>query len=113
VAGLASPALAALGWAVEPGDASAARRRDAAAAERARLAAALAGTPFSFADGVGHLVWLRSSAHDGRAVAAHLAARRIAVLAGAAWGDEAHVRSGLRDAAACERLVAALSELGS
>jgi histidinol-phosphate aminotransferase len=110
--GLASPAQAALAWAVEHGDAWAARRRAHAAAERERLAAALAGTPFSFDAGHGHLVWLRSSVCDGRTIAGHLAGRRIAVLAGAAWGDEAHVRITLRDGAACERLVAALLELG-
>jgi histidinol-phosphate aminotransferase len=111
VDGLAAPAQAALAWAVEHGEAAAARRRAAAAAERDRLAAALAGTPFSFPSGHGHLVWLRSSAHDGRTVAGHLAARRIAVMAGAAWGDEAHVRVALRDAVATKRLVAALGEL--
>jgi histidinol-phosphate aminotransferase len=113
VEGLAAPAQAALTWAVEHGDAAAGRRRAHAAAERERLAGALAGTPFSFPAGHGHLVWLRSSAHDGRTIAGHLAARRIAVLAGTAWGDESHVRVALRDAAATERLVAALGELGS
>jgi histidinol-phosphate aminotransferase len=44
-------------------------------------------------------------------VAAHLASRRISVLPGEAWGDQAHVRITLRDAPATERLVAALREL--
>lgn len=56
-------------------------------------------------------MWLGSSRHDGRTIAGHLASRRIAVLPGAAWGDEAHVRIALRDAPATERLVAALREL--
>jgi histidinol-phosphate aminotransferase len=112
VHGLATPAQAALAWAVESGEASAGPRREHAAAERERLAAALAGTSFSFPAGHGHLVWLRSSRHDGRAIAGHLASRRIAVLAGMAWGDEAHVRIALRDARATERLVEALRELG-
>jgi histidinol-phosphate aminotransferase len=109
--GLAAPAQAALAWAVEDGDAAVARRRAQAAAERERLADALARTPFSFPAGHGHLIWLRSDAHDGRTIAGHLAGRRIAVLAGAAWGDEAHVRLSLRDRATTERLVAALGEL--
>ena len=40
-----------------------------------------------------------------------LAARRIYVAPGTAWGDEHHVRITLRDAAATDRLVAALREL--
>jgi histidinol-phosphate/aromatic aminotransferase/cobyric acid decarboxylase-like protein len=111
VDGLASPALAALTWAVSAGDAAVARRREQARAERERLADALRATPFSFPAGVGHLVWLGSERHDGRTIAGHLAARRIAVMPGAAWGDEARVRIALRDAAATERLAAALAEL--
>jgi histidinol-phosphate/aromatic aminotransferase/cobyric acid decarboxylase-like protein len=108
---LASPALAALTWAVGSGDAAVARRRAQAAAERDRLARALEATPLSFPAGHGHLVWLGSERHDGRTIAGHLAARRIAVLPGAAWGDEARVRIALRDAAATDRLASALLEL--
>jgi histidinol-phosphate/aromatic aminotransferase/cobyric acid decarboxylase-like protein len=109
--GIAAPAQAALAWAVESGGQAVARRRAAAAAERDRLARSLDGGPFSFPAGVGPLVWLRSRDHDGRAIATHLAARRISVMPGAAWGDDAHVRLTLRDAPATERLVAALREL--
>ena len=59
----------------------------------------------------GHLLWLSSSEHDGRAIAAHLAGRRIYVTPGAAWGDDRHVRVALRDSAATDRLVSALREL--
>jgi histidinol-phosphate/aromatic aminotransferase/cobyric acid decarboxylase-like protein len=111
VHGLASPALAALHWAVESGDASVARRRAQATGERERLAAALADTPVSFPPGHGHLGWRASGRHDGRTLAGHLASRRIAVLPGSAWGDEAHVRATLRDAAATDRLAEALREL--
>jgi histidinol-phosphate/aromatic aminotransferase/cobyric acid decarboxylase-like protein len=111
VHGISAPAQAALTWAVESGGESVARRRAQAAAERERLAAGLAGTALSFADGVGPLVWLRSRDVDGRTLAGHLAARRISVLPGEAWGDEAHVRITLRDAAATRRLLAALAEL--
>jgi histidinol-phosphate/aromatic aminotransferase/cobyric acid decarboxylase-like protein len=112
VGGLAAPAQAALAWSVENGADVLARRRAAAAAERERLASRLAGTPLSFGAGVGPLVWLRSSAIDGRTLASQLAARRITVMPGEAWGDEAHVRVTLRDAAATERFVTALRELG-
>jgi histidinol-phosphate/aromatic aminotransferase/cobyric acid decarboxylase-like protein len=108
--GIASPAQAALAWSVEHGSEILARRRAAAAAERERLAAALDGSSFTFADGVGPLVWLRSSAVDGRTLASQLATRRITVMPGEAWGDDAHVRITLRDAAATDRLVAALRE---
>jgi histidinol-phosphate aminotransferase len=111
VEAIAAPALAALTWAVNAGDAAVARRRAQAAAQRERLAAALADTPLSFPAGHGHLVWLGSERHDGRAIAGHLAARRIAVLPGAAWGDDARVRIALRDATATDRLAAALRVL--
>lgn len=112
VEGLASPALAALAWTVAAGDAAVERRRVHAQTERQRLARALEGTPLSFPAGHGHLIWLGSERHDGRTLAGHLASRRIAVLPGTAWGDDARVRIALRDAAATERLAAALSELG-
>jgi histidinol-phosphate/aromatic aminotransferase/cobyric acid decarboxylase-like protein len=110
---IAAPAQAALAWTVESdaGAATAAARAAEAAAWREHLAAALDGTPFHFPAGHGHLVWLGSRAHDGRAIATHLATRRITVMPGTAWGDDAHVRVTLRGAAATDRLVAALREL--
>jgi histidinol-phosphate/aromatic aminotransferase/cobyric acid decarboxylase-like protein len=110
VAGVAAPAQAAMVWALAEGGPLVARRRAAAARERERLAAALDGTPFSFADGHGHLVWLESAEHDGAAIASGLAAQRIYVTPGSAWGDDRHVRIALRDAAATDRLSAALRE---
>jgi histidinol-phosphate/aromatic aminotransferase/cobyric acid decarboxylase-like protein len=111
VAGVAAPAQAAMLWALAEGGPLVARRRAAAARERERLAAALDGTPFSFADGHGHLVWLESAEHEGAAIASGLAAQRIYVTPGSAWGDDRHVRIALRDAAATDRLAAALHEL--
>jgi histidinol-phosphate/aromatic aminotransferase/cobyric acid decarboxylase-like protein len=113
VLGIAAPAQAALAWAVESGTESATRRRALAATERERLAAALAGTPLSFPAGHGPLVWLGSTEHDGRTIASHLASNRITAMPGTAWGDEAHVRLTLRDAAATDRLVAALRDLSA
>ena len=109
--GVSAPAQAAMLWAVRQGDALVARRRAAAARERERLAAALSGSPFSFPGGHGHLVWLRSDEHDGQEIARGLAARRIYVTPGTAWGDDRHVRAALRDGAATDRLSAALREL--
>jgi histidinol-phosphate/aromatic aminotransferase/cobyric acid decarboxylase-like protein len=104
----AAPAAGAL-WAVESGAAVARRRREQAARERERLAAALAGGPISFPPGHGPYVWLSSTEHDGRALAERLAARRIFVAPGAAWDDDRHVRATLRDGAATDRLAAGLA----
>jgi histidinol-phosphate/aromatic aminotransferase/cobyric acid decarboxylase-like protein len=109
VLGASSPALAGALWAVQNGADSVRRRRAHAAAERARLEAALADTPFHPSPGHGPYVWL--AAPSGRDVAEALAARRIYVAPGTAWGDAHHVRVTLRDAAATDRLVAALREL--
>jgi histidinol-phosphate aminotransferase len=109
--GVSAPAQAAMLWAVKEGDALVARRRAAAARERERLAAALEGTPFGFPDGHGHLVWLGSTEHEGADIARGLAARRIYVAPGTAWGDDLRVRVALRDGAATDRLAAALHEI--
>jgi histidinol-phosphate/aromatic aminotransferase/cobyric acid decarboxylase-like protein len=109
--GVSAPAQAAALWAVADGDAVLARRRAAAARERDRLATALQGTSFSFPAGHGHLVWLASTEHDGAAIASGLAAQRVYVTPGSAWGDDRHVRVALRDAAATDRLIASLREL--
>ena len=106
-----APAQAAAAWALELGDGVIGRRRAAAARERRRLARALRGTPLSFAPSAAPFVWLSSDAHDGAAIADHLRVRRIAVAPGERWGDDRHVRITLRDAAATDRLVAALREL--
>jgi histidinol-phosphate aminotransferase len=110
-AGVSAPAQAGALWAVTDGDAVASRRRAAAARERERLAAALEGTPFSFPPGHGPFVWLSSTEHDGAAISSGLAAQRIYVTPGSAWGDDGHVRVVLRDAAATDRLSGAMREL--
>ncbi len=109
--GVSAPAQAGALWAVTDGEAVASRRRAAAARERERLAAALEGTPFSFPAGHGPFVWLSSTEHDGAAIASGLAAQRVYVTPGSAWGDERHVRVALRGAAATDRLSDSLREL--
>jgi histidinol-phosphate aminotransferase len=106
--GVSAPAQAAMLWAVREGETVVARRRAAAARERERLAGTLRGSPFTFAAGHGHLVWLSSTEEDGASIARRLAAQRIHVTPGAQWGDEEHVRIALRDGAATDRLVGAL-----
>ena len=107
-----APAQAAAAWSLELGGAVIARRRAAAVREREKLAAALHGTSLSFPPTAAPFVWLSSDAHSGREIAEHLGLRRIKVAAGEQWGDERHVRVTLRDAAATDRLIAALRELG-
>jgi histidinol-phosphate/aromatic aminotransferase/cobyric acid decarboxylase-like protein len=111
--GVSAPAQAGMAWAAENGERYLPRRRAAAARERERLAAALAGSALAFPAGAGPLAWLSSDDHDGPALAAHLASRRIFVTPGTAWGDDRHVRVTLRDGAATDRLVAALDELSA
>ena len=106
-----APAQAAAAWALEHGDTAIGRRRGLAARGRERLGAALTGTSLSFPPSEASFVWLGSEEHDGHALTAHLAARRVLVAPGEQWGDERRVRVTLRGAAATERLVAALREL--
>jgi histidinol-phosphate/aromatic aminotransferase/cobyric acid decarboxylase-like protein len=106
--GISAPAQAAMLWGARGGEPLVGRRRATAARQRERLADALRGTPFAFAAGHGHLLWLASTEEDGAALARRLAAQHIYVTPGAAWGDEQHVRVALRDDAATDRLVAAL-----
>jgi histidinol-phosphate/aromatic aminotransferase/cobyric acid decarboxylase-like protein len=111
VGGVAAPAQAGMLWAVSNAGRAVARRRELAAAERDRLRAALADTPLSFPAGAGPLVWLSSARHSGAEIASHLAARRIFVTPGSAWGDDRHVRIALRGPDATDRLAEALAEL--
>jgi histidinol-phosphate aminotransferase len=111
VSGVSAPAQAGMTWAAVNGERYLPRRRELAAAQRDRLAAAVAGTGVAFPPGAGPLVWLSWAEHSGAELAAHLAARRIFVTPGSAWGDDRHVRAALRTDDATDRLAAALTEL--
>lgn len=106
VHGVGAAAIAGALWAVEKGAAPVAVRRAACARERERLAA----SPFPVAPGAGPYAWIQTR---GRPLAEELAARRIFVAPGSAWGDDDHVRVTLRDAAASERLLDALHEIAA
>jgi histidinol-phosphate aminotransferase len=101
VLGVGAPAVAGALWAVEHGAASVARRRAVVARERERLAD---GTPFELSPGHGPYAWLRAPAEA-------LAARRVFVAPGSAWGSSDHVRVTLRDRLTTDRLVAALRDV--
>jgi histidinol-phosphate/aromatic aminotransferase/cobyric acid decarboxylase-like protein len=86
------------------------RRREAAAAARRRLAAGLAGTGVVFPAGAAaNFAWLEAAQATGAELAARLAAARIFVTPGTAYGDERRVRAALRGPEAIDRLVAALT----
>ena len=101
VLGVSAPAIAGALWAVENGDASVRARRAAAFRERSRL---VAESPFPVASGVGPYAWLEAPSDL-------LAARRVFVAPGSAWGSERHVRVTLRDASSTAQLVAVLRDL--
>jgi histidinol-phosphate aminotransferase len=109
--GASAPAQAGMLWAVANPERALLRRREIAATQRERLASALSGTQLSFPSGTGPLVWLSSATHTGAEIASHLAARRIFVTPGSAWGDDRHVRIALRGLEATDRLAQALNEL--
>jgi histidinol-phosphate/aromatic aminotransferase/cobyric acid decarboxylase-like protein len=109
--GISAPAQAGMTWATANGERYLPRRREHAATERDHLEAVLAGTGFSFPRGTGPLLWLAGDGLSGKEFAAELAAKRIFVAPGAAWGDEHHVRIALRGPEATDRLAAALKEL--
>jgi histidinol-phosphate/aromatic aminotransferase/cobyric acid decarboxylase-like protein len=106
--GISAPAQAAALWAAESGDQVVARRRAAAAHDRERLAAALAGSPVTFAPSSAPFAWLSAEGLDARELAARLAGGKIYVAPGAAWGDARHVRAALRGPQAVDRLAEAL-----
>ena len=110
--GVSAPAQAGMTWAAANGERYLPRRRELAAAEREHLAAVLAGTDLAFPTGTGPLLWLSSASLSGKELAAGLAASRIFVTPGSAWGDDRHVRIALRGPEATDRLAAALKDLG-
>ena len=98
-------------WAAANGERYLPRRREMAAADREHLAAVLAGSDLAFPPGTGPLLWLSSASLSGKELAAGLAASRIFVTPGSAWGDDRHVRIALRGPGATDRLAAALKDL--
>ena len=99
--GVGAPALAGALWAVEHG-------AESCGAGESRPRRSGRGWPRSsrclLATG-------RTSGSRAPDLAERLASRRIFVAPGSAWGDEHHVRITLRDAAATDRLVAALRDV--
>lgn len=105
-----SAAQAAVVAAVELADRVLPARRAAAAADRARLAAALTGTGVTFpSDAVANFAWLYDGGLGPGELASRLAGAQILVTPGAVYGDGRRVRAALRGAAAVDRLAGALT----
>ena len=80
------------------------------AGERPRLAAALRERGFEVADSQANFLWAAHPTLQGDELAARLAKTGILVAAGSALGEPDHVRIGLRNAAATDRLLSALDK---
>lgn len=87
-----------------------ARRVAAIARERASVTAGLRERGFDVTDSQANFVWACHPAIEGGELSARLARAGILVAGGAALGEPHHVRIGLRDSAATERLLGAIDK---
>ena len=78
--------------------------------ERVRLTAALRGRQFEVAESQANFLWAAHASLDGDELATQLARAGVLVAAGAALGEPRHVRIGLRNAAASDRLLGAIDK---
>jgi histidinol-phosphate aminotransferase len=78
--------------------------------ERVRLSAALRARHFEVSDSQANFLWVAHPLLDGDELAGRLAQAGVLVAAGAALGEPHHVRIGLRDAPASDRLLAAIDK---
>jgi histidinol-phosphate aminotransferase len=85
------------------------RRVQGVRAQRERLAAALAQLGIDVPPSAANVLWLRAPGLDGAQLAGRLRAAGVIVADGAPLGDPARVRVAVHDAAASDRLLAALA----
>jgi histidinol-phosphate aminotransferase len=85
-----------------------ARRVRAVCEERMRLTDELRRRRFEVADSQANFVWAAHPTLDGGELSARLARTGVLVAAGSALGEPRHVRIGLRNRAATDRLLGAL-----
>jgi histidinol-phosphate aminotransferase len=78
--------------------------------ERARLTAALRERGLEVADSQANFLWVAHPSLDGAELARSLERAGVLVVTGAALGEPRHVRIGVRDSAASQRLLAALDK---
>ena len=84
------------------------RRRDAVIRERSRLMDGLSTLPVTAEPSQANFVWLSAEGVTGLALANALRKENVVVAPGGPLGDDEHVRATVRDAAATDRLLAAL-----
>ncbi len=87
-----------------------ARRVDTISHERSRLTSALRDRGFEVANSQANFVWASHPTIEGSELSARLARAGILITGGSALGEPHHVRIGLRDAAASDRLLNALDK---
>jgi histidinol-phosphate aminotransferase len=109
VLGVNALTQAAVEHALRTADPEIERRRTLVTRERARLIAALRGRGLRVGESEANFVWLEQPGLSGQQLRARLAAHGVLVAAGTPLGEETHVRATIRDAAATDRLVRALS----
>ncbi|HEV3072696.1 MAG TPA: histidinol-phosphate transaminase [Solirubrobacteraceae bacterium] len=94
------------------GTAMMARRVRRVCEERVYLTEELRRRHFEVADSQANFLWVAHPTLDGGELSARLARTGVLVAAGAALGEPRHVRIGLRDRAASDRLLGALGNAG-
>jgi histidinol-phosphate aminotransferase len=107
VLGVNALTQAALEHALRTGDAEIERRRAAVSTERVRLTEGLRALGADVADSQANFVWLRAPGLTGDALATALRRQGVIVAPGGPLGADDHVRVGVLNAAATNRVVRA------
>ena len=108
VLGVNALSQSAVAHALKIGGGEIARRRDAVIQERRRLMEGLAALPVSADPSQANFVWLSADGMSGLALANALRRENVMVAPGGPLGADDHVRATVRNAAATDRLLAAL-----
>jgi histidinol-phosphate aminotransferase len=107
VLGVNALTQAALEHALRTGDAEIERRRRAVAAERSRLTDGLRALGADVSDSQANFLWLRAPGRSGDALAQALRRQGVIVAPGGPLGADDHVRVGVLNAAATDRVLRA------
>jgi histidinol-phosphate aminotransferase len=113
VLGVNALTQAAVGCALQRGDAELARRREMVIAQRGRVGDALVEVPLEAPRSEAHFVWMRASGMSSLQLAAAFQRAGVVVFPGSVLGDAEHVRVSLKSPLATDRLLAVLPEIGA
>lgn len=111
VLGVNALTQAAMEQALKIGDPELARRRARVIGERGRLLAALRALPLEVGDSQANFVWLRAPGMTGTELRDRLREHGVIVAPGGPLGAEGHVRAGVREPTAGDRLLSALARV--